>query len=139
MIKIKELIWYERLNEAHAYWFINNVNYEIANIDEITENLDVSVDYFITNCYFYDYVPLPVVDYCEIANDYLAVLNNRQVSDYLKRLPKDEFCREFEKIFHCGFAQDHWKEYFYKRKSEILINWCKENKIPYIDNFSQKK
>lgn len=139
MVKIRDLIWYERLNEDKPYWFVNCVNYEIANIEEIPEKLDITEDYFITYCYDYDYVPLPVVDLRKIEKDYLVVLNNRQVSDYLKKLPEDEFGREFERIFHCGLEHDHWMEYFYKRKSEILINWCKENKIPYIDDFAQKK
>lgn len=137
MVKIRDLIWYERLNKDKPYWFINSVNYEIVNIAEILEKLDIDDNYFITYCYDYDYVPLPVVDYGEIAKDYLVVLNDRQVSDYLKRLPEDEFGREFERIFHCGFAHEHWMEYFCTRKSEILINWCKENKIPYINDFAQ--
>ena len=70
MVKIRDLIWYERLNEDKPYWFINSVNYEIVNIAEILEKLDIDDNYFITYCYDYDYVPLPVVDYGEIAKEY---------------------------------------------------------------------
>lgn len=137
MVRISDLMWYERLGENAPYWFLNLVKYEAETIDDIIAALDVTADYFRAYYYDYDYLPFPVVDYKNIAKDYLVVLNNRKVSDYLKRLPEDKFGSEFERIFHCGFEHDHWWDYFRQRKREILIRWCKENKIPYVDEVKQ--
>lgn len=134
MIKISELLWYERLNEKLPFWFINRINLQVENIEEITANLDISINQFISNCYDYNYFPLPAVDSKHIAKDYLVVLNNRQISDYLNRLPDDKFDYEFGRIFHCGFEYEHWIAYYKQQKKTIMIDWCRQNKIPYIDD-----
>ena len=132
MLKINELLWYERLDESSPYWFVNTVTYEIENIEKIIPQLDISEEYFITFCYDYDYLAFPVVDSNKIAKDFLVIFNNRKVSEYFNRLDDKDFSSEFGRIFHYGPAHDWWISYFYERKKEIFIKWCKENRIPYM-------
>lgn len=134
MIKLSELMWYERLDEELPFWFLNQINIKIENIDEIIAQFDVSANYFIDNCYNYNYIPFPFVDIGKIEKDFLIVLNNRKISEKLNRLPKDQFNHEFGRIFHYGFEHEYWTKYYMQQKKEILITWCKENKIPYIDD-----
>lgn len=138
MIKLSELMWYERLDEALPFWFLNQINSKIENSDEITARLDVSVNYFINNCYYYNYIPFPFIDIRKIEKDYLVVLNNRQISEHLNRIPENKFGYEFGRIFHCGFEYEHWIEYYKQQKKAILITWCKANKIPYIDDMTNQ-
>ncbi len=138
MIKLSDLLRYERLNEKNPYWFLNQISLQVENIEEITVNFDISVDYFIRNCFYYNYVPLPFIDLRKIEKDFLIVLNNKKISDYLNRIPEDMFEYEFGKIFHCGFEYDHWVAYYKQQKKSIMIDWCKQNKIPYIDDIQFK-
>lgn len=132
MLKINDLKWYERLAESSPYWFVNTVTYEIENIETIISELGISEDYFVTYCYDYDYLAFPVVDRIKIAKDFLVIFNSRKVSEYLDRLDDNEFASEFGRIFHYGPGYDWWTSYFYQCKKDILVNWCKENKIPYM-------
>lgn len=138
MISISELMCYERLDENEPFWFFNQINMQVENIEEITVKFDVSIDFFISNCFYYNYIPLPFVDLIKIEKDYLIILNNKKISDYLHRIPEDKFGYEFGKIFHCGFEYEHWITYYKQQKKLIMIDWCKKNKIPYFDDTSKK-
>ena len=137
MIFISELMCYERLDEDIPFWFFNQINFQVESIEEITVNFDVSIDFFIRNCFYYNYVPLPFIDLRKIEKDYLVILNNKKIADYLNRMPNDKFGYEFGKIFHCGFEHDHWVAYYKQQKKSIMIDWCKQNKIPYVDDLSK--
>ena len=57
MIRISSLLCYERLDERTPYWFINQVNLQIQNIDVIIINLNVSSNHFVryNECNFSPY------------------------------------------------------------------------------------
>ncbi|MCD7827462.1 MAG: hypothetical protein LUG85_02865 [Clostridiales bacterium] len=136
MIYISELIGYEQNDLNAPYWFLNRVSFNIENINDILSNLDISIKSFLCNTDYYDYTALPYVDLYEVEKAYLEVLNNKLVTNKLIRLPREEFENEFSEIFEHElggtYEYCHWRDFYKQYKIRTLVEWCRENKLPYI-------
>lgn len=135
MVKISDLVHCEYTGYMdYPYWFLNLKSDEVEHLDNILNILDVSKDHFLSYSYDYEYIALPYIDLREIFEAYLILLNNRQIINHYKYLSEDEFVSEYRLFFHIGTEHERWIDYYESCKRDIVIKWCKDNKIHYIND-----
>lgn len=134
MIKLSD-IWCEELpHKSEDQSFCNLTFYTFETLSDLTEKLDISANEFLANPYAYGYAPIPQINLIAIQKDYLKILNNRSISNYFNRLSDDDFFKEFNRIFHWGDEADRFYDYYYHKKTEALIQWCKDNRLPFSND-----
>lgn len=133
-VKISDLIDYEQPDDKEPVWFLNLRSGNVENVDEIISAIDVSKNYFYTYAYDYDYSALPYVDTDEICRKFIVQLNNKALTDYLKRLPHETAVNEFLRLFHpmASIESEHWADFEFEEKKKAVISWCEENNIQFI-------
>lgn len=131
--KIKFYGWWYRQceNEYEHNWWYSLFDEQIYSVAELTEKFSFGGYDDIINAD--GYIPLWKTDYCEVVENFLRGLNNKEADKYFEGNPTDDGFMEFERYIenHYNHIRTWWYEYSDKRIKEDALNWCKENRIAY--------
>ncbi len=132
-IDLKELEYYIGCNQNDEFYY-STIDCKIYNIESIISDLSIDKKDFVENCFYYDYIPLPILDIANGFDGFINSLNDKRTlkyfSDVNKRDPL-EYWLKFNAMFHTGFEKRLWDEYYDNYVHEKAINWCVDYNVSY--------
>ena len=75
----------------------------------------------------------PKIDEIALYRQYIASLNDKELSKYFDKISDDELCYEFKIFCHDNAPElwDGWCDFEYPILGKITEKWCEDNNIPH--------